>query len=421
MAGGGSSSSTPVDMTPQAFKNLQQPLANTIASLLGYAPSGTGGSSGGSTSGGVTGSSGSSGASSFWNTLSGTNPAQSQDIVPVQSYQPPQEGAATQSYVDLTRHNGSGNNNGSSAYTPATDNGTYDPNSVLSGIPTYSGDLVAPLSSTEQAYLDQLNNQQGSSQSATDQSMAYLSDVLSGKYLPGGDNSNPFLQAAIEAAQRPTMQALQETLSRTLPGRFTQNGQFTQPTGSSAFDRAAALAARDAQQTAADIATNMSYNAYNSERTAQGEAATTLPQISQQEITSTISNLQAQALPRLIQEMGVERGVQQFNNSMNQLMVLLQTAGGVTQPVVASSSESSQKPNIMPMFSDRRLKTDVIKVGTTVGNLPLYSYTIFNRGDIGVMADEVAAVMPEAVIHTMSGYDMVDYGRLIIEGLRHAH
>jgi hypothetical protein len=62
-------------------------------------------------------------------------------------------------------------------------------------------------------------------------------------------------------------------------------------------------------------------------------------------------------------------------------------------------------------FSDRRLKSDVERVGEQSG-LPVYEYTIFNRRERGFMADEVQACYPEAVFPHSSGYLMVDYAQL---------
>jgi len=64
------------------------------------------------------------------------------------------------------------------------------------------------------------------------------------------------------------------------------------------------------------------------------------------------------------------------------------------------------------MASDRRLKSDIVRVGTTVRDLPLYEYTIFGKRQRGVMADEVEQVLPDAVHLDPSGYKMVDYARL---------
>lgn len=64
------------------------------------------------------------------------------------------------------------------------------------------------------------------------------------------------------------------------------------------------------------------------------------------------------------------------------------------------------------LFSDRRLKSDVERIGTTPTGLPLYEYTIFGERQRGVMADEVEAVMPAAVLTHESGYKMVRYDML---------
>jgi hypothetical protein len=69
-------------------------------------------------------------------------------------------------------------------------------------------------------------------------------------------------------------------------------------------------------------------------------------------------------------------------------------------------------PAMMAM-SDRRLKSDIERIGTTVHGLPLYEYTIFGERQRGVMADEVRKVMPEAVIRLPNGYDAVNYSLLL--------
>jgi hypothetical protein len=197
---------------------------------------------------------------------------------------------------------------------------------------------TAPITGNESNILSQLMGQTGD---GTDRAK-YLSDVLTGKYLPGQENSNPFLSAAIEAAQRPTLQGLEETLSRTLPGRFTANGQMIQANtgdqgGSSAFDRAAGIATRGAAQAIGDIATNISSNAYEGERGRQNEAAG----LSQAEVDTTIKNLQAQALPRLIQENGIERGMALFQQQTQSLLEILKTIGAVQAPTLANLSQST--------------------------------------------------------------------------------
>lgn len=71
----------------------------------------------------------------------------------------------------------------------------------------------------------------------------------------------------------------------------------------------------------------------------------------------------------------------------------------------------------MMAMSDRRLKSDIERIGTTVYGLPLYEYTIFGERQRGVMADEVREVMPEAVIRLPNGYDAVNYSMLLSQEL----
>ena len=63
-------------------------------------------------------------------------------------------------------------------------------------------------------------------------------------------------------------------------------------------------------------------------------------------------------------------------------------------------------------FSDRRLKSNIERIGTHPIGLAIYEYDIFGERQIGFMADEVEAFMPAAVSVHPSGFKMVDYGML---------
>jgi hypothetical protein len=58
--------------------------------------------------------------------------------------------------------------------------------------------------------------------------------------------------------------------------------------------------------------------------------------------------------------------------------------------------------------SDRRLKTEIRRLGTLFGSIGLYRYKLVGKDTIGVMADEVAKVLPHAV-RKIGGIFMVDY------------
>jgi hypothetical protein len=62
--------------------------------------------------------------------------------------------------------------------------------------------------------------------------------------------------------------------------------------------------------------------------------------------------------------------------------------------------------------SDRRLKSNIVRIGTHPIGVGIYEYDIFGGRQIGVMAQELMVVMPEAVHQHPAGFLMVDYGRL---------
>lgn len=66
-------------------------------------------------------------------------------------------------------------------------------------------------------------------------------------------------------------------------------------------------------------------------------------------------------------------------------------------------------------WSDRRLKTDIVLVGKLDNGLGVYSYRYKAGGPIhiGVMADEVRQVRPEAVVRMQNGFDAVDYSMAV--------
>ena len=74
------------------------------------------------------------------------------------------------------------------------------------------------------------------------------------------------------------------------------------------------------------------------------------------------------------------------------------------------SLAGSALPFMFP--SDRRLKSNIERIGTHKLGIGLYEYDIFGGRQQGVMADEVEKVMPEAVLMHPSGYKMVNYGLL---------
>lgn len=61
--------------------------------------------------------------------------------------------------------------------------------------------------------------------------------------------------------------------------------------------------------------------------------------------------------------------------------------------------------------SDRRLKENIVRIGTTSIGLPVYRFDFIDgeKNQIGCMADEVELLVPEAVAVGSDGYKMVNY------------
>ena len=93
------------------------------------------------------------------------------------------------------------------------------------------------------------------------------------------------------------------------------------------------------------------------------------------------------------------------------------TSSGTTKtydPWGTASNVLNAAGTAMMAFSDRRLKTDVEKIGEREDGLGVYAFRYLWSPVryIGVMAQEVLKVKPEAVIHTPSGFMAVNYGAL---------
>lgn len=100
---------------------------------------------------------------------------------------------------------------------------------------------------------------------------------------------------------------------------------------------------------------------------------------------------------------------QQYNTQVGNQNAMMGGLFGLTGTL--GSAAMKYGPGLMAM-SDRRLKSNIVRIGTTVLDLPTYEYTIFGRRERGVMADEVEKVMPEAVGTHWTGFKMVDYAML---------
>lgn len=131
---------------------------------------------------------------------------------------------------------------------------------------------------------------------------------------------------------------------------------------------------------------------------------------------------------KALQTRGTELNQQFFNNYLQQLagqVGLGLQAGNLVANVGQKSTSTGGAPSglgslastvggIASIFSDRRLKHAIRKVGEFADGLGIYwfSYLGSKQRVKGVMADEVAALRPWALGPEVAGYATVNYGAL---------
>ena len=91
------------------------------------------------------------------------------------------------------------------------------------------------------------------------------------------------------------------------------------------------------------------------------------------------------------------------------------TRSNTNTKTVTNSCGSAANPCFTEVSSDARLKRDITLVGRLDDGLGLYRYRYLwsDTVYVGVMAQEVALVRPDAIVRdTLDDYLSVDYGRL---------
>lgn len=89
--------------------------------------------------------------------------------------------------------------------------------------------------------------------------------------------------------------------------------------------------------------------------------------------------------------------------------------GYVTSGAFGSNPSGNAAAGQYADWSDRRLKTDIHRIGEMPSGLPVYRFRyVFAPTEVrtGVMADEVMSFFPDAVVHDPSGYLKVKYAEL---------
>jgi hypothetical protein len=135
------------------------------------------------------------------------------------------------------------------------------------------------------------------------------------------------------------------------------------------------------------------------------------------------------AMKQGLNQLLIDAAKNQFNQYQNQPyqdVGLISAALG--QSPVPQTTTTSKNPGLFDyltlgaQMSDARLKTNINQVGNLPNGLGIYTWDwtkdavekgLANDMHIGVLAQEVAVIAPESVVHTESGYMAVNYGELL--------
>lgn len=183
---------------------------------------------------------------------------------------------------------------------------------------------MAPVTQDETNALGELNANVFGADGLGAAADTQLRDTLQGK-------TNPFLPQAIDAAITPILRnaELQELRDRAL---YTGAGQKIQ--GSTAFTEDRARSIADTERNVGDVAAQISYDAYVQERQNQLQAVS----LANQRFAEQREGIAALALPRLIEQLGIDRGNEEMLRRFQIIEQTLQYMGELTAPRIAGTS-----------------------------------------------------------------------------------
>ena len=199
----------------------------------------------------------------------------------------------------------------------------------------YSGPFVAPLTPTEEEQLLLLNELQLPSDNLL-AAEGLIGDVIGGDYLT--PDSNPFLRSYVSAAQEQVREAY-DADNEARRAMFARAGHRLPE--SSPFAMAQVEASGEFAEALSDIATQVYSGAYDAERERQGQYIELQQSLDAQRWQIAVQNLEAQALPRMIDQMGIDRALEEFYRRQELLAQALGIAGQLSAPTLGYTTRGS--------------------------------------------------------------------------------
>lgn len=204
---------------------------------------------------------------------------------------------------------------------------------MSTGGPQYTGPLAAQMTGQEQSSLANVLSQ---SNGVSPLSSAAQGELL--KNLQGGYtdlSTNPFLQSSIAAATRPISQQAEQ---QRLTDRATFGIANQRLDQSSPFAQASALRDRAELDAISSATSDIGSKAYEAERGRQFGSVAASEALTAGQFNRTVEGLKAAALPRLIEQLGIDNGLKEFQRRQD---AILQAAGIAAQASTLFGTKSS--------------------------------------------------------------------------------
>jgi len=291
----------------------------------------------------------------------------------------------------------------------------------------YPGQTIAQDSPEAQAALSARTGRALYGSPLTSAAQNQLTSTLRGDYL----NSNPYIDQTYNKAAKGVTQNYNEVVNPAIDSAFTKGGRF----GSGAYAAARNQSDRSLGTSLTDLATNIYGQNYSNERQNQVQGQLYAPDLANQDyydidqlssVGDYKTNLAQQQLDADRERYNYE--ATQDQRALQQYMELIQGNYGGTSaqsnPYYRNSSGGTLGTigqvagiagSLAGLFSDARLKENIIPLGEENGHR-IYEFSYKGQPErwIGVMAQEVRMIKPEAVIETPEGLK-VNYGAIGVE------
>jgi Chaperone of endosialidase len=296
----------------------------------------------------------------------------------------------------------------------------------------YGGSFTAPMSTQTQQAFTNLFNRGAAGNPAVDAAGTSLTDTLSGKYL----GKNPYLSDVLDAEFNLQNQRFLNEIAPTLDSKFVNSGRVG---GGQHIDTTMRMV-NDLGRAQADAAAKAWAGEYGAERNRMLQSASLAPGIAQQDYADILAQLQAGQGREGYTQKAIDEDIFRHNYGQtgraDWLLKLSQMLQGMFPGSQTTASSTSSGSSYMPgsggglgdalglglraasMFSDRRDKTDIEKLGIDpLTGLPMHAYRY--KGDpksypkvVGPMAQDIERAAPH-LVREFGGRKVVRVGGLM--------